>query len=117
MNERPQISPEAERNCSDEESAFVVDAAKDAGIDLSLLPKSGSTAETRLCGLAKEYSREVHAQMTGRSFDDSHTLRRDLHNQLCIMVFGKSHAEVGPEKVKQVRNFAHLLSGREQYID
>jgi hypothetical protein len=118
MHEKiPTSQVNEEKPCEEKESSRVLDAAKDAGLDTSLLPRSGSDALIRLCGIAKQYSREVHDQMTGRSHDDTHTVRRDLHNQLCIMLFGKSHAEVGTEKVKQARNFAHLLSERDQYVD
>jgi hypothetical protein len=55
--------------------------------------------------------------MCGREYNDSGAVRRELHNQLCIMLFGQTHTDAGPEKVKQARNFAHLISGRDQYID
>jgi hypothetical protein len=126
MNEKPitsqsdpvPSSDDAEDSvCHEKLADHVTEAAEDAGIDTSLLPASGTEARVRLCQLAKEYSKEVHLQMCGRSFDDSNNIRRALHSDLCVMIYGRPWNDLTDKEIKQVRNFAHLLSGRDQYVD
>jgi hypothetical protein len=93
------------------------DAAIDAGIDPSILPKAGTEAYSRLYKVAKAYSDEVQREMMGREFPDSQSERRRLHSELCVMLFGKTWEDAGQENVKKARNFAHLLSGRDHLTD
>lgn len=97
------------------------DFAVDAGLKNIEFPQAGTAAYARLWDVCKEYSKEVHLETTSRETDvrESQSRRRQLHNQLCIMVFGLDHAAAGkrnPEDLKRVANLAHLVSGREQYV-
>ena len=96
--------------------------AFDAGLKGITFPNPGTAAYSRLWDTCKEYSKEVHLQMAQREADpqESQSRRRKLHNQLCIMLFGVDHAAVAQKDfkdLKRVANLAHLVSGREQYIE
>ena len=96
--------------------------AIDAGLRGVVLPSKGTAAYSRLWNTCKEYSKEVHHEMLNREIDpqESQSRRRQLHNELCIMVFGLSHAAVGKrdsKDIKRIANLAHLVSGRDQYVE
>lgn len=96
--------------------------AHDAGLRGATLPSPGTVAYSRLWDTCKEYSNEVHIEMVNRAIDprESQSRRRHLHNELCFMVFGLSHAEVSKrdyKDIKRIANLAHFVSGRDQYVD
>lgn len=96
--------------------------AYDAGLRGVELPNPGTVAYSRLWDTCKEYSKEVHLEMVNRAIDprESQSRRRYLHNELCFMVFGFSHAEVSKrdhKDIKRIANLAHYVSGRDQYVD
>ena len=96
--------------------------AFDAGLKGVTLPKIGTVAYARLWDTCKEYSKEVHLEMVQREVNqsESQSRRRQLHNQLCIMIFGLDHASIEArdhKDLKRIANLAHLVSGREQYVE
>jgi hypothetical protein len=96
--------------------------ALDVGLKGVTFPRVGTEAYARLWDICKDYSKEVHLEMVGREANpsESQSRRRQLHNQLCIMIFGLDHAAVAARDHKDLRriaNLAHLVSGREQYIE
>lgn len=95
--------------------------AIDAGLHGVTIPNPGTSAYSRLWDTCKEYSKEVHLEMTNRETDphESQSRRRQLHNELCVMVFGLNHAEVAKRDyndIVRVANLAHFVSGRDQYV-
>jgi hypothetical protein len=114
---------ESEKNKPQESSEvdLLYEFARDANLKNIALPKMGTVAHSRLWEICKEYSKEVHFEMVSREANpsESQSRRRMLHNQLCIMLFGLDYASVekrDPEDLKRIANLAHLVSGREQYI-
>lgn len=104
-----------------EEMDMLREHAIDAGLKNVELPRAGTEAHARLWDICKEYSKEVHLEMVGREANpsESQSRRRMLHNQLCIMLFGLDHDSVrkkDPKDLERVANLAHLVSGREQYV-
>ncbi len=100
---------------------LLTELAVDAGLDRALIPKEGTAAHSRLWNTCKEYSKEVHLEMIGRELDphESQSRRRQLHNELCVMIFGLDHAAVSKKDYKnitRIANLAHLVSHRDQYI-
>lgn len=100
---------------------LMYEAALDSGIDPSYLPARGSVAYQRLYQKALEYSGEAHRNAINRGHGDSETMQRSHHTDLCVMIYGKTWNELdrergGHEKIQQIRNFAHLLGGRDQYV-
>lgn len=92
--------------------------AFDAGLRGVKLPEPGTVAYSRLWDTCKEYSKEVHLEMLNKEIDprESQSRRRNLHNELCFMVFGLSHAEVSKrdhKDIKRIANLAHYVSGRD----
>jgi len=111
-------------NIESEESGenTLQELALDVGLKGVTFPKVGTEAYSRLWDTCKEYSKEVHLEMAQREVDmrESQSRRRQLHNQLCIMIFGLDHSAVAakdPKDLKRVANLAHLVSGREQYVE
>lgn len=120
MMENRMFVPE-KKESKEEESDMLREAAIDADLKNVELPRKGTEAHSRLWDTCKEYSKEVHLEMMGReaNLHESQSKRRMLHNQLCIMIFGLDHVSVGkrnPEDLKRVANLAHLVSGRDQYV-
>lgn len=95
--------------------------AKDAGLRDVVLPKVGTEAYKRLKDLCIQYSKQVHQEMIGTAnLRASQPKRRELHNQLCIMIFGLDHAAVNKRDYKdlqRVANLAHYVSGLDQYVE
>lgn len=96
--------------------------ALDAGLRGATLPNPGTAAYARLWDTCKEYSKEVHLEMLNRATDpqESQSRRRQLHNELCVMIFGLNHAAVAKrdyKDIKRVANLAHFVSGRDQYVE
>lgn len=96
--------------------------AFDAGLRGVTLPEPGTVAYSRLWDTCKEYSKEVHLEMLNKEIDprESQSRRRQLHNELCVMIFGLNHAEVAKRDHKDIRriaNLAHYVSGRDQYVE
>ncbi|MDD3531691.1 MAG: hypothetical protein PHV99_03835 [Candidatus Pacebacteria bacterium] len=113
--------PEAKVESAEEESDLA-ELALDAGLKGVTFPKPGTVAYSRLWDTCKEYSKEVHLEVAQREADfrESQSRRRQLHNQLCVMILGLEHADVAardPKDLKRIANLAHLVSGREQYIE
>lgn len=107
---------------AESEESTLEEFAHDVGLKDIIFPKKGTVAYSRLWDTCKEYSKEVHLEMIGRETDfrESQSRRRQLHNQLCIMIFGLDHTTVGkkdPKDLRRVANLAHHVSGREQYIE
>ena len=99
------------------------EAARDLGIKGFTFPRVGTEAYSRLLLACQNYSREVFLEMTtlhSRDMTLSQSRRRKFHNQLCIMMLGFDHATVRQQDIKnlqRVANLAHMVSGREQYIE
>ena len=99
------------------------EAAQDLGIKGFVFPKVGTEAYSRLVSACRNYSQEVFLEMTvshRRDMASSQSRRRRFHNQLCIMILGLEHAAVreqDPKNLQRVANLAHMVSGREQYIE
>lgn len=96
--------------------------AYDAGLRDVTLPNPGTAAYSRLWQTCKEYSKEVHLEMLNKEIDprESQSRRRQLHNELCVMIFGLDHAAVSKrdyKDIKRIANLAHYVSGREQYVE
>ncbi len=108
--------PASDEDTSENPLNMIADAAIDAGIDVEL-PNPGTEAYSRLYKLARDYSDEVQREMAARAFPDSQSVRRALHSDLCVMLFGHPWQDVSSEQQKQARNFAHLLRGRNQLVD
>lgn len=101
---------------------LLMEFALDAGLHGVTLPNPGTVAYSRLWDTCKEYSKEVHLEMLNKEIDprESQSRRRQLHNDLCVMIFGFSHADVAKKDhkdIKRVANLAHLVSGRDQYVE
>ncbi len=105
---------------SDDED-LLRDAAEDSGIDTKLIPKKDAKAYQRLLDACRDYSNEVHREMseppTGEDLKLSQSYRRTLHNNLCIMIFGTKYAETKPNDIKKISNFAHLVCGNLSYVE
>lgn len=104
------------------EENLIEELALDVGLQGVTFPNVETEAYTRLWETCKEYSKEVHFEMIGRVVDqrESQSRRRQLHNQLCIMIFGLDHNAVGakdPKNLQRIANLAHHISGREQYVE
>lgn len=102
--------------------SLLKELAFDAGLRGVTLPNSGTVAYSRIWNTCKEYSKEVHLEMLNKEIDprESQSKRRQLHNELCVMIFGLSHAEVAKREhkdIKRIANLAHLVSGRDQYVE
>lgn len=96
--------------------------ALDAGLRGVTLPNLGTVAYSRIWDMCKEYSKEVHLEMLNRATDpqESQSRRRQLHNELCVMIFGLDHAAVAKrdhKDLKRIANLAHFVSGRDQYVE
>jgi len=93
------------------------EAALDAGIKVKLPPKD-SGAYNRLYSAAKRYSDAVHKDITG-TYGGGMILqreRREAHHELCKILFGTDYGNTSAPDIKMASNFAHLLAGREQYV-
>lgn len=115
------FSPVAVESRESEES-LLKEFALDAGLRGVTLPNPGTAAYSRLWDTCKEYSKEVHLEMLNRATDphESQSRRRQLHNELCVMIFGLNHAAVAKrdhKDLKRIANLAHLVSGRDQYVE
>lgn len=100
---------------------LLAEFALDAGLRGVTLPAPGTPAYVRLWDTCKDYSKEVHMEMVNRETDpnESQSRRRQLHNELCIMIFGLDHAAVAKRDyndIIRVANLAHYVSGRSQYV-
>ncbi|MCX6736183.1 MAG: hypothetical protein NTZ13_03815 [Candidatus Parcubacteria bacterium] len=93
------------------------EAAIDSGLKVKL-PLKGTEAYIRLFGLCKRYSNAVHSDVTGKSGEGFATgrERREVHNELCKMLYGTEYDKTNGDKIMMASNFAHLVAGRDQYI-
>lgn len=114
--------PSAKVESKEQGENLLEEFALDAGLKDVTLPAPGTAAYSRLWDTCKEYSKEVHLEMLNRATDprESQSRRRQLHNELCIMIFGLDHAAVSKKDykdIKRIANLAHYVSGRDQYVE
>lgn len=114
--------PSTEVESKESRENLLKEFALDAGLRGATLPNPGTAAYSRLWDTCKEYSKEVHLEMLNRAThsQESQSRRRQLHNELCVMIFGLNHAAVAKRDHKDLRriaNLAHYVSGRDQYVE
>lgn len=109
---------EAKHDFSDDESVFERDARERDSSDLSQYwkrlnfrgeaPKPASPLEDRLRNKCREYiSMVLDPQLRGAIGENR---RRDLHNEIAIMVLGKSRDDLPYEVGEKVSEFASLVA-------
>lgn len=121
-------SDPSEAEFSKEEKIDDFDTLAEAAIDANLnvpIPKIGTESYRRLMEVCKNYSRAVHEEVVKYKNDIdgivfSEGERRKFHNQLCIMLFGTTREETELRNQTnhiKAANFAHLVAGRDQYVE
>ncbi|MFA5997569.1 MAG: hypothetical protein WC791_03725 [Candidatus Paceibacterota bacterium] len=113
--------PSANVESKEQGENLLKEFALDAGLGGVTLPSPGTVAYSRLWDTCKEYSKEVHLEMLNKETDprESQSRRRQLHNELCIMIFGLDHTAVAKkdyDDITRIANLAHYVSGRDQYV-
>lgn len=76
-------------------------------------PRAGTPVEQRLQGKCRAYADKVvkDAIDPKRSLTEgSDRLRKDLHNELAIMIFGKQRDSLDPQSIENVTDFACELT-------
>jgi hypothetical protein len=118
------ISPaqyEAAQNFENEEAINHIEyALEDAGLDSSKAPKVGTPAYRRLEEAAKSYIGKIdviNKRVTGMNLAQYEDERRKVHDQLCLMIYGKAFNQLTYVEHDKISNFAAYLDNRLDLVD
>lgn len=70
-------------------------------------PRAGSLAEKRLLDNCQAYTDLVLSENSGAGSDKE---RRRLHNEIAVMIFGKTRDEVDYDLAEKISDFASIIS-------
>lgn len=101
-----------------EEDDGIREALDKAGLSGVESPRAETPAYERLKQAALNYIAAVDTgQYEGKKkADSSNRLRRQYHNELCLMLLGKSHQDLTPDQRDQISDFAAHLAGADEYV-